>query len=348
MNKMADQLHYSIRDFRDILLGELTKLEFGAREHMVNSLAVNQSRFSAIQESVQTQESVNYERENKKLRKEIFDLTDQLTHHEKNDKNRTIVNDLESVVESLNRQLKKAEHENHALHCDSDQIASKYNILEKKYVELEKTHNDLLKTQSELEKTQLDLKKENASLSEKNHQLEQGKLKEKDDVKENTVKENEKHPIDVLGQTVTVTHPLLGKIQVPVSEEKSAEPEPMVEENEEINTTVDPSTLSDFTYKGVTYKRDTDNTLYSESKEGWEIIGTWDEKTKAILIEEEEIEAEEEAEEDVEEEVEPELTEFLFKGKTYFLDEENAVFQETEEGYEEVGTWNGKKILFLA
>ena len=34
---MADQLHFNIRDFRDILLAEIAKLEHGVRETIVNN-----------------------------------------------------------------------------------------------------------------------------------------------------------------------------------------------------------------------------------------------------------------------------------------------------------------------
>jgi len=149
-------------------------------------------------------------------------------------------------------------------------------------------------------------------------------------------------PVQVPAPLKTVTHPLLGKIQEPVAVEAKEEEEEEVEE-EEAEEGVDPSSLPNFKHKGVTYKRDTDNTLYSETEEGWEIVGTWDEKTKSIVVETASVEDEAEAEA---EEEEPELTEFIFKGKTYYLDEENAVFQSTDEGYEQVGTWNGKKILF--
>jgi hypothetical protein len=139
----------------------------------------------------------------------------------------------------------------------------------------------------------------------------------------------------------TVSHPLLGKIQ---------EQPPIVTKKEELDDEeeadaesegVDPDSLPDFKHKGVIYKKDTDGTLYKDSEEGWELVGRWDEKTKSIIIQEIEEEAAEEEEED-----ENNLTEFVFKGKTYFLDEENNVFQETDDGYEQVGKWNGKKILF--
>jgi uncharacterized protein (DUF885 family) len=64
--------------------------------------------------------------------------------------------------------------------------------------------------------------------------------------------------------------------------------------------------------------------------------------------EEEEVEEEqeEEAENGEEEEEGEEPVEFEYKGKTYFLSSDNDVYQEQDGEYVQVGTWNGKKILF--
>lgn len=62
---------------------------------------------------------------------------------------------------------------------------------------------------------------------------------------------------------------------------------------------------------------------------------------------EEEEEEQEEAEEEAEEEEDgEEPVEFEYKGKTYFLSSDNDVYQEQDGEYIQVGTWNGKKILF--
>jgi ribosome-binding ATPase YchF (GTP1/OBG family) len=116
-----------------------------------------------------------------------------------------------------------------------------------------------------------------------------------------------------------------------VVEEEAEEAEEEAEEAEEED--LDPSTFPDLKHKGKVYKKSTDNTLYLETEEGWEEVGKWDAATKTII-------------EEAEEEADPELTEFQYKGKIYFLDNDNNVFEETDEGYEQVGTWNGKKILF--
>lgn len=54
-------------------------------------------------------------------------------------------------------------------------------------------------------------------------------------------------------------------------------------------------------------------------------------------VEEEEEEAEEEGEEPVE---------FEYKGKTYYLSSDNDVYQMENDEFVQVGTWNGKKIIF--
>ena len=65
-----------------------------------------------------------------------------------------------------------------------------------------------------------------------------------------------------------------------------------------------------------------------------------------VPVEEEAEEAEEEAEEEGEEEgeveEEPELKKIMVQGQAYFIDAENVAYTETEDGYEEVGTYNPK------
>ncbi len=60
---------------------------------------------------------------------------------------------------------------------------------------------------------------------------------------------------------------------------------------------------------------------------------------------EEETAEEEEAEEAEEEGEEP--VEFEYKGKTYYLSSDNDVYEEQEGEFVQVGTWNGKKIIFV-
>ena len=304
---MADQLHFNIRDFRDILLAEIAKLEHGVREQIVNSGAVSAQRIGTGA-TVSTAE-IQHERELKKLRKEVADLTEQLAICQKKSTDKDLVAELETEVEKLNRTLKKNVQEH---------IAAEQHY--KNEIARLQMENATLQTSSDMNhKQSLQYHMENETLKKKNEEL-----------------------VSALAQAQaepkTVAHPLLGKIQeqppiVNVKEELDEEEEEGSEEG------VDPESLPNFKHKGVVYKKDTDGTLYKDSEDGWELVGRWDEGSKSIVLQE--IEDEGEAEDDEENN----LTEFVYKGKTYFLDEENNVFQETDDGYEQVGKWNGKKIL---
>jgi hypothetical protein len=313
---MADQLHFNIRDFRDILLAEIAKLEHGVRETIVNNGAVSAQRASAAANDDAL--TLKHEREVKKLRKEIADLNEQLETCQQKSVDKGLVSNLESEVEKLNRAIKKMVQE---------QIASE-NHYKSEIARLEGESKVLQATAEANHKSTLE-EKGRADALEKAYAELQKKCTEL-----------EAKPV-AQAEPKTVSHPLLGKIQ---------EQPPIVTKKEELDDEeeadaesegVDPDSLPDFKHKGVIYKKDTDGTLYKDSEEGWELVGRWDEKTKSIIIQEIEEEAAEEEEED-----ENNLTEFVFKGKTYFLDEENNVFQETDDGYEQVGKWNGKKILF--
>jgi hypothetical protein len=312
---MADQLHFNIRDFRDILLAEIAKLEHGVRETIVNNGAVSAQRASTTANDDTL--TLKHEREVKKLRKEITDLNEQLETCQQKSVDKGLIDNLESEVEKLNRAIKKMVQE---------QIASE-NHYKSEITRLEGESKVLHATAEANHKSALE-EKGRADALEKAYAELQKKCAEL-----------EAKPV-AQAEPKTVAHPLLGKIQ---------EQPPIVTKKEELDDDdeeaegVDPDSLPDFKHKGVIYKKDADGTLYKDSEEGWELVGQWDEKTKSIIIQEIEEEAEEEAEE---EDDENNLTEFVFKGKTYFLDEENNVFQETDDGYEQVGKWNGKKILF--
>jgi hypothetical protein len=261
--------------------------------------------------------TLKHEREVKKLRKEITDLNEQLETCQQKSVDKGLIDNLESEVEKLNRAIKKMVQE---------QIASE-NHYKSEITRLEGESKVLHATAEANHKSALE-EKGRADALEKAYAELQKKCAEL-----------EAKPV-AQAEPKTVAHPLLGKIQ---------EQPPIVTKKEELDDDdeeaegVDPDSLPDFKHKGVIYKKDADGTLYKDSEEGWELVGQWDEKTKSIIIQEIEEEAEEEAEE---EDDENNLTEFVFKGKTYFLDEENNVFQETDDGYEQVGKWNGKKILF--
>lgn len=311
---MADQLHFNIRDFRDILLAEIAKLEHGVREQIVNSGAVSAQRST----SVSTAE-IQHERELKKLRKEVADLTEQLATCQKKSTDKDLVAELEAEVEKLNRTIKKNAQEYIVAeqHYKSEliKLRMEYNALE---VSSDMNYKQLLQSYVENEARNEALKKKNEELEAKLAQVQ--------------------------AEPKTVSHPLLGKIQeqppiVNVKEELDEEEEEGSEEG------VDPESLPNFKHKGVVYKKDTDGTLYKDSDDGWELVGRWDEGSKSIVLQEIEDEGEAEAEAEAEDDEENNLTEFVYKGKTYFLDEENNVFQETDDGYEQVGKYNGKKII---
>jgi hypothetical protein len=122
-------------------------------------------------------------------------------------------------------------------------------------------------------------------------------------------------------------------------EEVVEEEEEVVEEEEEVVEEEDASStpeLKRIDYNGETYFIGSSNSVYEETEEGYEQIGSYNPKTKEITRFEQE---EEEDEEDNAIEVE----EFMYKGKTYQRDTENNVYLDGEH----VGTWNGKKILPL-
>ena len=83
--------------------------------------------------------------------------------------------------------------------------------------------------------------------------------------------------------------------------------------------------------KRVQYYIDSENNLYSETEDGYEQVGVYDPETKTIKP----VEEVEESEGAVE------VEDFVYKGTTYQRDAENNVYLDGEQ----VGTWNGKKII---
>lgn len=94
--------------------------------------------------------------------------------------------------------------------------------------------------------------------------------------------------------------------------------------------------------KGVSYYMDSSNTVYQETEDGYEEVGTYNPKFDRIDVAEDE-EVEEETEEEEEEAIETE--EFVYKGQTYQRDAEGNVYD--DEG-DVIGHWNGKKIVAAA
>lgn len=102
--------------------------------------------------------------------------------------------------------------------------------------------------------------------------------------------------------------------------------------------------LTEFEVDGETLYRDEENAVYRKSgDEEYEQIGEWDPNEETLMLYETEEEQEEAQEEEEEEEEALECETFIYKGTTYLRDAENTVYN--KEG-EEIGTWNGKTVLF--
>ena len=115
-------------------------------------------------------------------------------------------------------------------------------------------------------------------------------------------------------------------------------------EEVEIPDCESPTKFTPLEVDGTTYWLDNDHVVYKETDEGYEEIGSYDPETGEISIEDEDEDEEtmEEVEEEEDEGVEAE--EFKYKGKTYFRDGDNNVYNEDGE---EVGTWTGSTIKFV-
>jgi hypothetical protein len=170
---------------------------------------------------------------------------------------------------------------------------------------------DVIETISAIEKDESFEKNHNieeVGVEEQEAEVEEEEEVEEEDVVEETTEEEEHHEV--------------------IEEETEEEVE---EEQEE---------LKEIKIKGVKYFIDSNNTVYSETEDGYEEVGTFNPKTKtieAIVVEEEE---KQEDEEDDEEEA-IEVEDFIYKGTTYQKDQEGNVYLDGEQ----IGTWNGKKII---
>jgi hypothetical protein len=111
----------------------------------------------------------------------------------------------------------------------------------------------------------------------------------------------------------------------------------VVEEEDESESEDSGPELTKVIIKGISYYMDESNTVYQETEDGYEEVGTYNPKLDRIEV------APEEVEEDDEEAIETE--EFVYKGHTYQRDAEGNVYDDEGNG---IGHWNGKKIVAVA
>ncbi len=163
-------------------------------------------------------------------------------------------------------------------------------------------------------------------------------------VVENTVLVEDETEADEEGEEVEGDEEVEGE-EVDDDEEVEGEEEADVEDDEEASVVEeedDAPALTRMVLNNQVYFLDEENTAYQETEDGYEEVGKFNPVTKRVevSIEQEEQEEQEEAEE---EEEGIEVEEFIYKGKVYARDTENNVYLDGEQ----VGTWNGKKIVPL-
>jgi flagellar biosynthesis GTPase FlhF len=154
----------------------------------------------------------------------------------------------------------------------------------------------------------LELNSETSSESEEEEAAEEEAAEEEEVVEEEVEEEAAKKEVE----------------EAAVEEEEVVSEEATEEESE--------PELKPIKIKKILYYIDSENNLYSETEDGYEQVGVYDPETKTIKpVEEEEAESEGAVE----------VEDFVYKGATYQRDAENNVYLDGEQ----VGTWNGKKIV---
>jgi hypothetical protein len=120
-----------------------------------------------------------------------------------------------------------------------------------------------------------------------------------------------------------------------VEEEEVVEEDVAVEEEgdvEEEDTASSGPDLKPIKIDGKPYYIDEEQNVYAETEDGYEQVGTFDSKTKKLVVEEESSDEDEDG---------IVVEDFVYKGKTYQRDEEGNVYLDGEQ----IGTWNGKRIV---
>jgi hypothetical protein len=146
---------------------------------------------------------------------------------------------------------------------------------------------------------------------------------------------------------------MTGQLSATTSEEDEEEDAGTVEEEEDDS---EGFPLKQVVIQGKPYFMDSDNTVYTETDEGYEEIGTYDPTLdKVILHGEEEQEEEQEQEQDdvlvvdaTEEDEEStalEVEEIVYKGQKYYKDESNSVYT---QDMILIGEWTGTRIKRIA
>jgi len=116
-------------------------------------------------------------------------------------------------------------------------------------------------------------------------------------------------------------------VESEVDVESEVESEVEVEVESEVETKFSPLEVGD-----KTYWLDENLVVYKDTEEGYVEIGTYDAESGELDIE------------DDDEEEGIQTTEFTYKGKTYFRDEDNNVYNADGE---EIGIWTGNVVKFV-
>lgn len=154
--------------------------------------------------------------------------------------------------------------------------------------------------------------------------------------------------------TLSLTTPIVqedsvgpGQLSEDAEEEKDEEnvDEGTVEEEEEDS---EGFPIKQVVIQGKSYFMDSDNTVYTETEEGYEEIGMYDPALDKVVLhgqEEQEEDVGEEEQNDEEESESLEVEEFEYKGKSYYRDEANNVY---DEEMTLIGEWTGSRIKRIA
>jgi hypothetical protein len=300
---MADSLHLALSAFRDTMLTAVAKLEFAIRDGSVGIVSALPT------EQVTTIDSA--------LTKKVEWLETSLkTLHESHEATRIVImsdigllkNDITTFISAQRAQEKEQKDTiNSTVQSLQEQIAALLKATEET--------KELLKIPAPSPLTTRNVLINTPALSAAVAALPSMMVLDDDSASEKDVVQ--------LAQTQDVEMSVEGEV---VDEEEKDED--------------DGPDLRQVMIKGKQYFMDAENSVYVETDEGYEEIGTYNPILDCIEGAEEADEEDDEAEEEEAVEVE----EFIYKGKTYQRDNENNVYEDGDH----IGTWNGKRIVPLA